>query len=135
MQPVKGFSSTRMLYGVQVIIKLNRMADRVFAAFVSCFFSCDFFFFFIWRGTGNGFTMGFGMILAFSGMRMSCACDGRRVMGRLYSESLEGSGRRDGCGNGSGTSSWIILIDGARSSPCACPFCAPPSDGSRMRIV
>lgn len=119
-----------MLYGVQVIIKLSRMADNVFAAFVSCRFSCDFFFFFAWRGGGCGLSKGFGMIFAFNGIRMSGACDNRLPSGKLYSESRDGSGRRGGTViTGKGTSSCIILIEGALSSP------VPPSGGKRIRIV
>lgn len=87
---VSGLTSTRMLYGVHVRMKLSRMADSVRAAFDSCRFSCDFFFFLPWRA---GFRF-FGMIFAFSGMRMSGACENRRPSGRLYSESRVDSGRR-----------------------------------------
>lgn len=73
VQAVSGLSSTRILYGVHVIIKLSRMADNVLAAFVSCRFSCDFFFFFACRGAGCGLASGFGMILALSGIRISGA--------------------------------------------------------------
>ncbi len=119
-----------MLYGVQVIIKLSRMADKVLAAFVSCRFSCDFFFFFACRGGGCGLSIGFGIIFAFNGIRMSGACDSLLPSGKLYSESRDGSGRRGGTViTSKGTSSCIILIDGARSSP------VPPSGGKRMRIV
>lgn len=106
------------------------MADKVLAALVSCRFSCDFFFFLAARGAGCGLAMGFGMIFAFNGIRMSGACDIRRPNGKLYSESRDGNGRRGGTViTGSGTSSCIILIDGARSSP------EPPSGGSRINIV
>lgn len=130
MHAVNGFNNTRMLYGVHVIMKLSKMADNVLAAFVSCRFSCDFFFFFACLGAGCGLINGFGMIFALSGIRMSGACDIRRPNGKLYSESRDGNGRRGGhVIIGNGTSSCIILIDGARSSP------DPPSGGSRIRIV
>lgn len=45
------------------------------------------------------------------------------------SESRDGNGRLGGCVRANGTSSWIILIDGARSSPL------PPSGGNRINIV
>lgn len=106
------------------------MADRVLAAFVSCRFSCDFFFFFAWRGGGCGLSIGFGIIFAFNGIRMSGACDSRLPNGKLYSESRDGSGLRGGTViTGKGTSSWIIFIDGALSSP------VPPSGGKRISIV
>lgn len=112
------------------MMKLSRMADNVLAAFVSWRFSWDFFFFLAWRGSGWGLSNGLGMILALSGIRISGACDIRRPTGRLYSESRDGSGRRGGTVmTGSGTSSWIIFMDGARSSP------VPPSGGRRINIV
>lgn len=110
------------------MMKLSKMADNVFAAFISWRFSCDFFFFLGWRGAG--FVNGFGMIFALSGIRISGACDIRRPNGKLYSESRDGNGRRGGhVITGNGTSSWIILIEGARSSPDA------PSGGKRINIV
>lgn len=127
---VNGFSNTRILYGVHVIIKLSKIADNVLAAFVSCRFSCDFFFFLAARGAGWDLANGFGMIFALSGIRMSGACDMRRPSGKLYSESRDGSGRLGGhVITGNGTSSCIILIDGARSSP------VPPSGGKRISMV
>lgn len=44
-QVVRGLMRTRILYGVQVMMKLSKMADSVLAAFDSWRFSCDFFFF------------------------------------------------------------------------------------------
>lgn len=70
------------------------------------------------------------MIFAFNGIRMSGACDMRRTNGKLYSESRDDSGRRGGTPiAGKGTSSCIILMDGARSSP------VPPSGGNRIKMV
>lgn len=84
-----------------------------------------------------------GITFAFNGIRTSCdACDIRRANGKLYSESLDDSGRRTGGGAlaavgaaafmiGIDTSSCIILIDGASG-----PFVAlAPSEGSRISIV
>lgn len=82
MQAVNGFNSTKILYGVHVMMKLSKIADNVLAAFVSCRFSCDFFFFFAARGTGCGFAKFFVMILAFKGIRISGACDIRRLSGK-----------------------------------------------------
>lgn len=111
-------------------MKLSKMADKVLAAFVSWRFSCDFFFFFACLVNGCDLASGLGMILAFSGIRISGAWDILRPIGRLYSESRDGNGRRGGTDiTGKGTSSWIILIEGARSSPC------PPSGGRRIRMV
>lgn len=45
LEPVTGFSNTKMLYGVHVTMNVSRIADRVLAAFLSAFFSCGFFFF------------------------------------------------------------------------------------------
>lgn len=64
------------------MIKLSKMADSVFAAFVSCRFSCDFFFFLAARGTGCGLAKFFVIILAFNGIRISGACDNLRFSGK-----------------------------------------------------
>lgn len=82
VQAVNGFNNTNILYGVHVMMKLNKMADSVLAAFVSCRFSCDFFFFFAARATGFGFVIFFEMIFAFNGIRISGACDIRRLNGK-----------------------------------------------------
>lgn len=76
-----------------------------------------------------------GITFALSGMRTSCdTCDMRLPSGKLYSESRDESGRRDGGAAliiGSDTSSCIILIDGA-SGPL---LALAPSEGSRISIV
>lgn len=64
------------------MMKLSKIADNVLAALVSCRFSCDFFFFFTARGTGSGFAKFFVIILAFNGIRISGACDNRRLIGK-----------------------------------------------------
>lgn len=63
-------------------MKLSKIADSVFAAFVSCRFSCDFFFFFAARGTGFGLAKFFVIIFAFNGIRISGACDNLRLSGK-----------------------------------------------------
>lgn len=72
-----------MLYGVQVMIKARRMADKVLAAFLSAFFSCVFFFFL----TGGFVSIPlppdvrvFGTFLAFNGILMSGMCEGRLII-------------------------------------------------------
>lgn len=81
MQAVSGFNSTKILYGVHVMMKLSKIADKVLAAFVSCRFSWDFFFFFAALGTGCGLAKFFVIILAFNGIRISGVCDIRRLSG------------------------------------------------------
>lgn len=79
---VNGFSNTKILYGVHVMMKLSKMADSVLAAFVSCRFSWDFFFFLAALGTGCGLAKFFVIIFAFNGIRISGACDNLRFNGK-----------------------------------------------------
>lgn len=110
-------------------MKDSKMADNVFAALVSCFFSCVFFF-----GFGC-FAIPFpancfGMILALSGILTSCMWDVLLVSAwcpagcRLSSESPL-VGRKCGLVLVGGDSSVIILIVGRSVS----------ASGSLIRIV
>uniref|UniRef100_A0A1A9UWB4 Uncharacterized protein n=1 Tax=Glossina austeni TaxID=7395 RepID=A0A1A9UWB4_GLOAU len=80
------------------------------------------------------FPICFGITLAFKGIRTSVgACDIRRPIGKLYSESRDGNGLLGNilavlvpAGAGNDVSSCIILIEGAVSTPL--PALAPSGD-------
>ena len=71
-QAVMDLIRTRMLYGVQVMMNASKMADNVFAAFRSAFFSCSFFFFLFAVLFAAGLLANtFGMFFVFRGILMS----------------------------------------------------------------
>lgn len=71
-QAVMDLIRTRILYGVQVMINASKMADKVFAAFRSAFFSCNFFFFlFVVLFAAGLLPNAFGMFFVFKGILIS----------------------------------------------------------------
>lgn len=137
----------------------SKMADNVFAAFLSCFFSWVFFFFFGWdfettaalaRWDFEFPASCFGTILAFRGIRTSGICDGRRpdaVVGGPTGKPGQSDpvlvalstlpARRGGTPafplEGRGPSFSIILMEGWSATPL--PSHVAESGGRRINIV